>query len=338
MPFAEYIPVSFVYPSGLLAILLLPLVYGWMRRAESKRQAYGFPSLKSFGRAALSRPWHKEMPIILRLLCCACLILAGSRPQGGDLRHKKQTEGLDIMLVLDTSQSMLAMDFQINNERKNRLEVVKQVVGDFISGRPDDRVGLVVFGSEAFTQAPLTMDHQVLQQFLKHVTIGMAGPETAIGDGLGSAIKRLKDIPAPSKIVILLTDGDNTAGTIDPLEAAQLAKTLGIKVYTIAVGSNEPVPFPVQGFWGIEYRSQIIRMNTELLQKISALTGAQSFVAKTTEGLLEVYKTIDALEKAKQEWEDPIAREELAWVFLLLALGFFLLEQVWLLSRLRVVP
>lgn len=338
MSLLSSLPVNAVYPMGLLGLLLLPLLFFFRLSSEKKRKGFGFPSLKSFQQYAWSRSWQRDMPTHLRVLTLACLILAAVRPQGGDVRQKKNTEGLDIMLVLDTSMSMQAMDFQINKERKNRLEVVKQVVGDFISGRPDDRLGVVVFGSQAFTQAPLTMDHQVLQQFLRHVKIGMAGPETAIGDGLGTALKRIKDVPAPSKIVILLTDGDNTAGTMDPMEAAQLAKTLGIRVYTIAVGSNEPVPFPVQGFWGMEYRPQIIKMNTELLQKMSEVTGAKSFVAKTTEGLTEVYRTIDKLEKAKQEWEDPIEREELAWVFLVSALVFFTLEQLWLMGRMRVVP
>ncbi|MBC7531816.1 MAG: VWA domain-containing protein [Oligoflexus sp.] len=329
---------SFEYPWGLALLLTLPLIYIWRSRHEGLRAGFGFPSIKTFRAYSWGSWWQRRMPIILRSLALACLILAALRPQGGDVRAKKHSEGLDIVLALDTSQSMLAMDFMINNERQNRVDVVKHVVEDFITSRPDDRVGLVVFGSEAFTQAPLTMDHQVLLQFLKHVKIGMAGPETAIGDGLGTAIKRLKDVPAPSKIVILLTDGDNTAGTIDPMEAAQLAKSLGIKVYTIAVGSNEPVPFPVQGFWGTEYRNQLIRMNTELLQKMSEVTGARSFVAKDTKTLANIYKTIDSLEKNKQEWEDPIQREELAWIFIVSALSLFLLEQLWLLSRWRVIP
>lgn len=326
------------YPAGLLALLLLPLLLYANYRGEKKHKGFGFPSLSSFQRYAFSHRWQRDMPAFLRMLTIGSLIIAAARPYGGDIKQKKNTEGLDIMLVLDTSQSMLAMDFVINNERMNRLEVVKQVVGNFVESRPDDRIGIVVFGEQAFTQAPLTMDHQVLQQFLKHVKIGMAGNATAIGDGLGTAIKRIKDVPAPSKIVILLTDGENSAGNMDPLEAAQLAKTLGIRVYTIAVGSNEPVPMPVRGFWGTEYRPQIIKMNKELLQKMSEVTGARSFLAKTTEDLQEVYRTIDQLEKAKQEWEDPVEREELAWIFLLAALAFFVAEQLWLMSRMRVIP
>ncbi|MBC7660021.1 MAG: VWA domain-containing protein [Chitinophagaceae bacterium] len=329
---------SLEYPWVLLLLALIPLLYMWRSRDEQKRAGFGFPSIASFRTYSWSGRWQRHMPSILRSVALICLAIAAARPLGGDVRAKKHSEGLDIMLVLDTSQSMLAMDFEIKKERQNRLEVVKHVVEEFINGRPDDRMGVVVFGAEAFTQAPLTMDHKVLLQFLKHVTVGMAGPDTAIGDGLGTAIKRLKDVPAPSKIVILLTDGDSNAGSLDPMEAAQLAKTLGIRVYTIAVGSNKPVPFPVQGLWGMEYRPQLIRMNTELLVKMSELTGAQSFMASTTEGLSEIYKTIDHLEKSKQEWEDPIEREEMAWVFLLASLGCVLIEQLWLLSRWRVIP
>ncbi len=328
----------FEYPYVLGLILLLPLLYMYQTRRERKRRGFGFPSLATLKAYGWGAAWPRRMPLLLRALTLLCLILAAARPLGGDVRAKKHSEGLDIMLALDTSGSMRAMDFILNKEREDRLTVVKHVVEDFISSRPDDRIGIVVFGTEAFTQAPLTMDHKVLLQFLKHVSIAMAGPETAIGDGLATAIKRLKDVPAPSKIIILLTDGDNTSGTINPLEAAQLAKTLGIRVYTIAVGSNEPVPFPVQGFWGTEYRNQLIRMDTETLEKIAGLTGGRSFVAKDTQTLSHIYKVIDQLEKSKQEWEDPVQREELAGLFLMGALISLFAELLWMGTRLRVVP
>lgn len=329
---------DFQYPYVLFLLLLIPLLFWWSFARDKRSKGFGFPTLKGFRHYTSSHAWMNDVPKVLRLLLLIFLVLASARPLGGNIRQLKQNDGLDILLVLDTSQSMLAMDFKLNNERRNRLDVVKEVVGDFVIRRADDRIGLVVFGTEAFTQAPLTMDHQVLQQFLKHISIGMAGPDTAIGDGLAAGIKRLKDVPAPSKVLILLTDGDNTAGSIDPLEAAQLAKTLGIKVYTIAVGTNEPVPFPVQGFFGTEYRSQVFKVNTELLQKIADLTGGKSFTASTTERLKEVYQTIDRLEKSKQEWENPVEREELAYIFLYAALILFGLEQLWHMSRFRVVP
>lgn len=330
---------NFVYPWVLIGLLLLlPLAFIAIR-SEGKRQGFGFPSTSPLAGFAWNRGhFFVRLPWVLRLACIAALIVAAARPLGEEEAGKRHVEGLDIILTLDTSQSMLAMDFQIDGKRQNRLDVVKRVVEDFIGKRSDDRIGLVVFGSQAFTQSPLTLDHKVLLQFLRHITIGMAGPETAIGDGLGTAIKRIKDVPAPSKIVILLTDGDNTAGAIDPLEAARLAKTLGIRVYTIAVGSNEPVPFPVQGFFGTEYRSQVIRMNTEVLQKIAEETRGKFFVAKDTETLQKIYATIDHLEKTRKESQDPVVRKELAWPFLILALFFLFAEQLWLLTPWRVIP
>lgn len=330
---------NFVYPWVLIFLLMLPVIASVAIRSERQQKGFGFPSTSPLSGFAWNRGnFFLRVPLYLRLGCLAALIIAAARPLGPQEPGKRHVEGLDIVLTLDTSQSMLAMDFQLEGKRQNRLDVVKRVVEDFISKRSDDRIGLVVFGSQAFTQSPLTLDHQVLLQFLRLITIGMAGPETAIGDGLGTAIKRIKDVPAPSKVVILLTDGDNTAGAIDPLEAAKLAKTLGIRVYTIAVGTNEPVPFPVQGFFGTEYRSQIIRVNTEALQKIAEETQGKFFLAKDTETLQKVYDTIDKLEKTRKEAQDPVVRKELAWPFLLIALSLLVCEQIWLLTPWRVIP
>lgn len=327
---------SFAYPWVLGLLLALPLFYLWWSRLEKKRQALAFPSA-----ALLAGHEHPQatllfvLPLLLRLLLLASLILAAARPQWREESGKRSAEGLDIVLAIDTSNSMMAMDFELEGERKNRLEVVKSVVESFVDKRRDDRIGLVIFGSEAYTQAPLTMDHNVLQQFLKPVAIGMAGPETAIGDALATAVKRLKEVPAPSKIIILLTDGSNTAGQIDPREAARLAQSLGVKVYTIGVGSNEAVPFPVRGFWGMEYRPQVIKMDEALMQDIATQTGGQFFRASSTEALRAVYETIDRLEKTKQEWDDPRGFREASWPFLALALVFFLAEIGWSLSPWR---
>ncbi len=178
----------------------------------------------------------------------------------------------------------------------------------------------------------------MLLQFLKPVAIGMAGPETAIGDALATAVKRLKDVEAKSKIVILLTDGSNTAGAVEPKSAVEAARTLGIKVYTIAVGSNGPVPYPVQGFFGTEYRSQVFKMDTELLQFMADATGGKAFLASDTETLEKVYATIDRLEKTKVHLDDPRPRVEFAWAFLLAALSCLALEQGLAASRWRVIP
>ncbi len=332
------LPFSFEYPWLLLLLFMLWPLYIWLWRRELGRPGLAYPSASIVSGKGLPRAlWLLRVPLLLRIGLLAFLLIALARPQLLNQQGKRSSAGLDIMLALDTSNSMLAMDFELEGERKNRLQVVKTVVESFIEKRRDDRIGLVVFGSEAYTQAPLTMDHQVLLEFMKPVNIGMAGPETAIGDALGTAVKRLKDVDAKSRIIILLTDGSNTAGQIDPREAARLAQSFGIKVYTVGVGSNEPVPFPVRGFWGIEYRSQVIKMDEDLMSYIAQQTGAQYFQASSTEALQKVYDTIDKLEKTKKEWEEPRGRIEFAWPFLILALAFLSAEAAWSLSRWRVL-
>jgi Ca-activated chloride channel family protein len=328
----------FAYP-WVLATLLLLLPLAWLLLpAPRKRVGFGYGAVGILRSTLHSQNFWLHLPGLLRLGLLACLILAAARPQLMDVNTKRQVEGLDIMLALDTSNSMLAMDFELNGQRQNRLAVVKHVVEQFIQKRVDDRIGLVIFGSQAFTQAPLTLDHRVLLEFLKPVAIGMAGPETAIGDALATAVKRIKDVEAKSKIVILLTDGANTAGSVDPRAAVEAARTLGIKIYAIGVGSNGPVPYPTQGFFGVEYQQRIFKMDTELMQFIADSTGGKFFLASDTATLEKVYATIDRLEKTRKDVDDPRPREEFAWAFLLAALGFFALEQVLAASRWRVIP
>lgn len=328
----------FAYPWVLLFLLLLvPLAWLLLARPE-KRAGFAYGAVGILRSALAAQKFWLNLPYFLRLSLLAALILAAARPQLMDAETKRQVEGLDIVLALDTSNSMLAMDFELEGKRRNRVEVVKHVVEQFIQKRVDDRIGLVVFGSQAFTQAPLTLDHRVLLEFLKPVSIGMAGPETAIGDALATAIKRLKDVEAKTKIIILLTDGANTAGSVQPRSLVEAARTLGIKVYAIGVGSNGPVPFPTQGFFGVEYQQRIFKMDIELMQFIADATGGKFFLASDTETLEKVYATIDQLEKTKKAVDDPRPREEFAWVFLLAALVFFTLEQVLAASRWRVIP
>lgn len=328
----------FAYPWVLLLLLLLvPLAWLLLARPQ-KRAGFAYGAVSILRSALAAQNFWLNLPNFLRLGLLACLILAAARPQLMDTETKRNVEGLDIVLALDTSNSMLAMDFELEGKRQNRVEVVKHVVEQFIQKRIDDRIGLVIFGSQAFTQAPLTLDHRVLLEFLKPVSIGMAGPETAIGDALATAVKRLKDVEAKTKIIILLTDGSNTAGSVEPRSAVEAARTLGIKVYAIGVGSNGPVPFPTQGFFGVEYQQRIFKMDTELMQFIADSTGGKFFLASDTETLEKVYATIDQLEKTKKEVDDPRPREEFAWIFLLAALAFFTLEQALAASRWRVIP
>jgi len=300
-----------------------------------RRPAVRFSSLSPFGalrRSRLTRLRH--LPFFLRCLAVALLVFALARPQQGNAHTKRTAEGLDIALILDTSRSMEARDYVIDGARPTRLAVVKRVVSDFIRERPDDRIGMVVFGTEAFTQAPLTLDHDVLQRFLTHVKIGMAGDATAIGDGLGAAVNRLKKLAAKSKVAILLTDGGNTAGRVDPLAAAEAAKAMGVKVYTIGVGTDGEVQVVVNG----QVETQKADVDEGLLKKISAMTGGRYFRAADTETLVKVYATIDKLEKRQIKVESFARYEERYGLYAAVAAGFVLAELLLGLSRLRRIP
>jgi Ca-activated chloride channel family protein len=236
-----------------------------------------------------------------------------ARPQLVDRERVMESEGIDILLVLDTSGSMEAEDFRLGSRAANRLEVAKEVVARFVDGREDDRVGLVVFGEEAFTQVPLTLDHDALVDFLRQVQIGMAGArQTAIGDAIAVAGRRLKELDAESRVMILLTDGRSNAGSVEPMEAAEAAKALGIRIYTIGVGSNEAGG--ILGIFGGRRRGEL---DEATLRMIAQKTGAQYFRAADTEALAEVYRTIDKLEKTTAESREFVHREEVfhPWVW-----------------------
>ncbi len=320
-------------PWWFLALPFLAIVLFWWE-CKKRQQALKFP-VNNAWRVASSSPkkWLGWVPFILRALALTFIVLALARPLAGRAEGQRTSEGLDIMLVVDTSGSMQAMDFEINGERQDRLTVVKSVLRDFIGKRANDRMGMVVFGSEAFTQAPLTLDHNILLQVMDQMVIGMAGKATAIGDAIAVASKRLKDLPAKSKVMILLTDGANTHGRVEPMTAASAAAALGIKIYTIGVGSHDEVPFPVQGFFGTTLQYQKLDLDEKLLEDIAARTGAQSFLASDTATLQKIYNTIDRLEKTKVEVKDYRRFEERAEVFILWALVFLTLELLWRLTR-----
>jgi Ca-activated chloride channel family protein len=317
----------------LLALAILPMLWRYLRpRRRTHLRFSSVQLLKSAGRSRWS--WLRHAPFAARCLAVLALAVALARPQGGPDRDKKSSEGLDIVLILDTSRSMEARDFAIGSDRPSRLAVVKRVIEDFVTERPSDRIGMVVFGTEAFTQAPLTLDHGILLRFLDRVQIGMAGDATAIGDGLATAVNRLKDIEAKSRVAILLTDGGNTAGRVDPLAAAEAAKAKGVKVYTIGVGSKGHVPVEVNG----QVQSQKVDVDLELLKQISDATGGQAFMATDTESLVKIYATIDKLEKTRLKIDSFDDYEEryatLAWASLILLLGELALG----LTRWRSVP
>ena len=270
----------------------------------------------------------------LRIGCLSLLILALARPQTGHEQSKQRTEGLDMMLVIDTSGSMRGMDFVIDGKRQDRLSVAKEVLKKFIEARSDDRLGLTIFGSNAFAYVPLTLDHDVLTRYLDEVSIGMAGESTAIGDAIGVATNRLKDLKAKSKVMILLTDGSNQAGKVEPMDAAKAAKAMGVKIYSIGVGSKGLVPVPTQ----FGYQNVRIDLDEELLGKIADLTGGQYYRATDTETLAKIYQTIDELEKTEREIEVFRLYEESYSSFVWPALILIILEICFNISRWRRIP
>jgi Ca-activated chloride channel family protein len=277
--------------------------------------------------------------MILRLVAAVLIVIAIARPQEMLEKSFMETEGVDIVLAIDTSTSMLAEDFKLRGRRANRLDVVKSVVNEFIGNRKSDRIGIVVFAARPYIVSPMTLDYGWLMQNLERVKIGMIDDGTAIGSGLSVALKRLRDSAARSKVVILLTDGRNNAGRISPLTAAEAAKALGIKVYTIGAGSRGPVPYPVKDMFGnTVYRPVRIDIDEETLWKIAEKTGARYFRATDTDSLRDIYKEIDRLEKSRIEERGYVRYRELFHLFLVPALVIVAAETVLARTYLRRIP
>ncbi len=222
---------------------------------------------------------------------------------------------------MDVSSSMLAQDL-----RPDRLEAAKDVASEFIGGRPDDRIGLVIFSGESFTQSPLTSDHSMIRNLFKDIKSGMIEDGTAIGDGLATSINRLKESDAISKVIILITDGVNNSGSIDPLSAAEIAKMYGIRIYTIGVGTMGVAPYPVQTPFGIQYQNMEVKIDEEILEQVAEVTGGQYFRATSNRKLKEIYAEIDQLEKSKIDVTEFSRKHEEFLPLALLALAFFVME------------
>lgn len=275
---------------------------------------------------------------VLRCLAIAFVVMALARPQEGRYSREILSEGVDIILAIDTSGSMEALDFIKDKKHITRLEVVKDVVAEFIKNRENDRIGLVAFGQEAFTQCPLTLDHDIVLSFLDKMSIGMAGDSTAIGSAIGISTKRLKDLKAKSKIIVLLTDGRNNTGAITPIQAAEIAKTLDVKIYTIGVGTKGKAPFLVDTVLGKRVVYEDVDIDEDTLQTISSMTAARYFRATDLESLKDIYKQIDALEKTEVKMLEHTDYKELFHLFLLPGLGLILLEILASQTRLQRVP
>lgn len=313
-----------------LCLLLLPvaLLLPWWRRGPG----LVFSATSAISAPATLRSRMARLVPLLASLGLMFLTLALARPQLVDRQRVVEREGIDIQLVLDTSGSMEAEDFSIRGRPASRLTVSKEVIARFVEGRPDDRVGLVVFGQEAFTQVPLTLDHPALVGMLRQVDIGVAGSRaTAIGDAIAIGGRRLKELDAESRVMILLTDGHSNAGRVEPLVAAKAAKALGVRIYTIGVGSKDGGGRG--GLLGM-FRARRSDLDEPLLKAIAKTTGARYFRAQDTKALQEVYATIDEMEKTTAEIDEFVLTEEvfqpLAWWGLLFLLLHTLLGETWL--------
>ncbi len=265
--------------------------------------------------------------VYLRIIALILVVLALARPRLPLQETKVQTEGIDIVLTIDCSGSMLAEDFKINGQRQNRLEVAKKAIEDFIKKRTSDRIGMVAFAARAYTVCPLTLDYDWLLKNLERVKIGSIEDGTSVGSAISSSLNRLENSRAESKVIVLLTDGVNNVGKISPLTAAQAAKALGIKIYTIGAGTKGLVPYPVKDPWGrTVYQNVEIPIDEKTLKEIARLTGGRYFSATDTESLREIYNEIDALEKTPVEEKGYREYKELFSVFLTAGLIILVLE------------
>ncbi len=319
--------ITFAQPNYLFLLLLIPVLVAWYFYRKKKNNAdIRVSSTKGFGGVKKSLRLYLYHALFgLRLLALAVLIIALARPQSSLSRQDITVEGIDIIMAMDVSGSMLAQDFH-----PDRLEASKDVAMEFIDGRPDDRIGLVIFSGETFTQCPLTTDHAVLKNLFKDIKSGMIDDGTALGDGLATAVNRLRGSKAISKVIILLTDGVNNMGSLDPLSAAEIAKLYGIRIYTIGVGTIGMAPYPVQTPFGIQLQSMEVKIDEPLLKDVAKLTDGKYFRATNNTKLREVYKEIDKLEKSKIDVTEFRKKKE---EFLLLALIALILIAVEIVCR-----
>lgn len=300
--------ITFKNPELLwLLLVLLPMVGFYVFRQAKSRVDFRYSNVNNVrGAEATVKSKLVHVPFVLRMLAAGLLIVVLARPQSTSSWQDVTTEGIDIVMALDISGSMKAEDF-----KPNRLEAAKKVAKTFIQSRPSDRLGLVVFAGESFTQCPLTTDHSVILNLFADVKNGMLEDGTAIGMGLATSVKRLKDSEAISKVVILLTDGDNNSGSIAPVTAAEIAKEFGVRVYTIGVGTRGTAPYPqVDPFGRTVYTDMEVKINEELLTEIADMTGGRYFRATDNASLEDVYKEIDELEKSKIDVTEYRKRKE----------------------------
>ena len=315
--------IEFANKGFLWLLILIPLMIAWYIWRSSKLQgSLRMSALKGFSSVKKSKyTTLRHYGIVLRALALVALIFALARPQSAFSWQNSTTEGIDIVIATDISGSMLAEDL-----KPNRLEAGKNIAIDFIKDRPEDRIGLVIFSGESFTQCPLTIDHDVLINLFGEISNGMIEDGTAIGMGLATAVNRLKESEAKSKVVILLTDGSNTTGSIPPLTAAEIAKQMKVRVYTVGVGTKGYAPYPVKTPFGVQYQQVPVTIDEGVLKDIAKMTGGQYFRATNNAKLKQIYQQIDQLEKAKIAVTQYNKKTERFLPFALIAMTLLLLE------------
>lgn len=322
-----------------LLLLLIPYIVWYILRRSKNSPTLRVSDTHMYSFAPRSyKIYLLHAPFVLRLVSFVMLILILARPQTTNNWANTEVEGIDIMLAIDVSTSMLAEDL-----KPNRLEAAKEVAAQFINGRPNDNIGLTIFAGESFTQCPLTVDHAVLLNLFQNLKCdiaqrGLISDGTAIGMGIANAVSRLKDSKAKSKVIILLTDGTNNAGDISPLTAAEIAKSFGIRVYTIGVGTNGTAPYPVQTMAGTQYLQVPVEIDESTLTQIASITNANYFRASSTSKLQEVYKEIDKLEKTKLNVKEYSKREDAYQLFAWILVASLLLEVLLRNSILKKIP
>ena len=325
----------FLNPKYLyLLLLLIPLIAWYVYRLSKAQASFKLASTNAFkGVKPGFRVYMRHLPFLLRVVSIALIIIVIARPQSVNSWEETETQGIDIILALDVSGSMLSQDLQ-----PDRLQAAKKVASEFVVDRKNDNIGLVVFAGESFTQCPLTTDHKVLLNLLNEIEFGIIEDGTAIGLGLATSVNRLRESESDSRVVILLTDGTNNSGQIAPLTAADLARSYGIRVYTVGVGTTGMAPTPVQTPFGIRMQNMPVDIDEKTLTDIAVMTGGQYFRAQDTEGLRQVYEEIDEMEKYLISVQNVTQRKEVFLPFALLALALILIELLLRRTWLRNIP
>lgn len=326
---------QFASPKYLwLLLLLVPYIVWYIKKHSQLHPALNMSSLDSIASKKSFKGMLVHLLFILRLASIALIIVAISRPQTSDSWSTSSTEGTDIVLTMDISTSMLARDF-----KPDRFEAAKEIASRFVAGRESDNIGLVIFAGESFTALPMTTDRGAIVNYIKDLRMGMLQDGTAIGDGLATSINRIKDGKAKSKSIILLTDGSNNTGNVAPLTAAEIAKKMGVKVYTIGVGSQGMAPYPAENEFGrISFVNMPVVIDEESLQKIANITGGKYYRATNNKVLSQIFEEIDSLEKSKIDVKNFTDRTENFAIFALIALLILVFELILKNTILRPIP